>query len=409
MKLSKIAFLLCLFLLAASVFAAEPVRFHVESIEVTGGGARIQSIVIAQSLLREGQTYSEAELADAVSRIRRLPFVRAVGFSLAKGSERGLYRLVITVDPMKSLYFDAQARSVSGDNQTPRTFNYGALTVGGRLPVGSSGMVRASVSGTTNLDFDSDEPRSKPTFALGYSLYRIGSRAIFADATIFGSQPESGLPVAQSRVRYGNQWGTQVVIGVPLRGSQSVRAEWNGFRTPMTFETAAGTQRGTSEYDNVQLFWLRDTTDDPLYPLHGSLLKAGAVGGRGRSVGFNSFPDPTLSVQHYDYRGGEVSGSYYWSLANDRALSAHGRYGNTRTYFESPFESSYDTSQSSVGAGFTQRLSGPNTDAWIDFRLDGTRYGTSSFNDQISARLELAHRSKWGVARIGVSYNGQRN
>src|SRR5688572_23392566 len=101
MKLTKIL-RICLLLLAASAFAAEPARFDVETIEVTGGGSRIQSIVVAQSLLREGQTYSEAELADAVSRIRRLPFVRAVSFSLAKGSERGLYRLVITVDPMMS-------------------------------------------------------------------------------------------------------------------------------------------------------------------------------------------------------------------------------------------------------------------------------------------------------------------
>jgi outer membrane protein assembly factor BamA len=411
MKLTQIAVLICLVLLASSVFAAEPARFPVESIDVTGGGARIQSIVVAQSLLREGQTYSEAELADAVSRIRRLPFVRAVSFSLAKGSERGLYRLVINVDPMMSLYFDAQARSRTSDNQTPRTFNYGALTVGGRIPVGSSGMARASVSAAEDFEniFDGDRPRSKPTFALGYSLYRIGSRAIFADVTIFGAQPEPGLLTPQSRIRYGNQWGTQVVVGVPLRGSQSVRAEWNGFHTPVTLEAPSGTERGTTRFDSVQLFWLRDTTDDPLYPLHGSLIKAGLVGGRGRSLGFSTFPQPALAAQRYDYRGGEVSGSYYWSLANERALSAHGRYGNTRTYFETPFEASYGNSQVSIGAGFTQRLSGPNTDAWIDFRLDGTRFGDSSFNNQLEARVELAHRSKWGVARIGASYFGQRN
>jgi hypothetical protein len=78
----------------------------------------------------EGQTYSEGELADAVSRIRRLPFVRAVSFSLAKGSERGLYRLVIAIDPMMSLFFDGQASSFTSDNQTPRTNNVGILTVG---------------------------------------------------------------------------------------------------------------------------------------------------------------------------------------------------------------------------------------------------------------------------------------
>lgn len=414
MKLSKILLIGLLLLLAASVFAAEPARFSVETIEVTGGGSRIQSIVVAQSLLREGQTYSEAELADAVSRIRRLPFVRAVSFSLAKGSERGLYRLVITVDPMMPLFYDAQARSVSGDNQTPRTFHYGTLTLGGRIPVGSSGMARATVSAAEEFEnmFDGDQPRTRPTFALGYSLYRIGSRPIFADVAVFGMQAESTTRFPnETTARYGDQFGAQVVVGVPLRGSQSVRAEWNVFRAPVTLESSSGTERATSRYDNVQLFWLRDTTDDPLYPIHGSLIRAGAIGGRGSSIGigFPSGQQQSLSTQSYDFLGGEVSASRYWSLSNERALSAHGRYTNTRTYFETPFEGDYDNSQISIGAGFTQRLPGPNTDAWIDFRVDGTRFGTSSSNDLLNARVELAHRSKWGVARLGFSYNGQRN
>jgi outer membrane protein assembly factor BamA len=272
-------------------------------------------------------------------------------------------------------------------------------------------MARATVSAAEEFEniFDGDQPRTRPTFALGYSLYRIGSWPVFADVAVFALQAESRSRFPNETARYGDQFGTQVVVGVPLRGSQSVRAEWNAFRTPITLESSDGTERATSRYDNVQLFWLRDTTDDPLYPLHGSLLKAGVVGGRGHSVGISFFPEQTLSRQAYDYYGGEVSGSRYWSLSNERALSAHGRYTNTRTYFQVPFESDYDNSQISIGAGFTKRLSGPNTDAWIDFRVDGTRYGTSSFNDLLNARIELAHRSKWGVARLGFSYNGQRN
>jgi outer membrane protein assembly factor BamA len=411
MKLTQIAVLVCLVLLASSVFAAEPARFPVESIEVTGGGARIQSIVIAQSLLREGQTYSEAELADAVSRIRRLPFVRAVSFSMAKGSERGLYRLVIAVDPMMSLFFDAAARSVTSDNQTPRTLNYGTLTVGGRVPVGSSGMAHASVTGADEFDhlFGGEGRRVQPTFAVGYSLYRIGSRAIFADVTLAGRRGQSeGIPGGS--FRFGTETSANVVVGVPIHGSQSIRAEWSNYRSPITFESPSGDQHATTGQNSVQLFWLRDTTDDPLYPLHGSLLRGGVIGGKGRSTGFGFGPDGgEVRNQMYDYYGGEVAGSRYWSLANERALSFHGIYTDIRTDFRNPIDSQYQSTRLNIGAGFTQRFSGTNTDAWLNVRVESTGSDWSSLDDHINARVELAHRSKWGIARLGVEFTGQRN
>jgi outer membrane protein assembly factor BamA len=412
MRLTKIVFLFSLLLLAASLFAAEPARFHVESIEVAGGGARVQSIVVAQSLLREGQTYSEGELADAISRIRRLPFVRAVSFSLAKGSERGLYRLVIAVDPMMSLFFDGQASSYTSDNQVPRTVNFGLLTVGGRIPVGSSGMARASVTVADDFEhvFGGEGPSVQPTFALGYSLYRIGSRAVFADVTLAGRRGTNNS-FFDDRLRAGNETSANVIVGVPIHGSQSIRAEWNSYRSPYTFETPSGDRRATSRLNSLQLFWLRDTTDDPVYPLHGSLLKAGALGSRGHSAGFGFGPDGAeVRQQRYDSYGAEAAASRYWNLGNERALSLHGSYYNIRTEFEASLFQSYSRSeQLTVGAGFTKRLSGAATDAWLNIRVDGTRNDWSSDHDRLNARIELAHRSKWGIARLGVEYSGQRN
>lgn len=417
MKLTRILFLL---LVTAGAFAAEPVRFQIESIEVTGGGARIQSIVIAQSLLREGQTYSEAELADAVSRIRRLPFVRAVSFSLAKGTERGLYRLVITVDPMMSLFFDAQARSASNHYQDQtRTDTYGALTAGGRIPVGSSGMARATVSGAELFDnmVDSDSPHPQPTFAVGYSLYRIGSRAIFADLTLVGTPSNAATPFNDGEIRYGAQTSVQAIVGVPIHGSQSIRAELSLHRSPVTFQSANQRASGASQYTNAQLFWLRDTTDDPLYPLHGSLVKGGLFGSKGRSAGVGlgfppgNGPDPIVSLQKYDSYGVETAASHYWTFSNERALSFHGSYQVYRTDFKDlPFQTRpYESERFSVGTGFTKRLSGPNTDAWLNVSVDAQRFDWTARFDMIRGQVELAHRSKWGVARIGLSYSGQRN
>jgi outer membrane protein assembly factor BamA len=397
---------LALFLSTVAAFAAEPARFHVESIAVTGGTARVQSIVIAQSLLREGQTYSEGELADAVSRIRRLPFVRAVSFSLAKGSERGLYRLVIAVDPMEWLFFDAHARSVSGDNLS-QTFNVGQVTLGGRVPVGSSGMARATVSmgdDFENLFGDREGPAPKPTFALGYSLYRIGSRAIFADVALFGREADD-VTFGNPRVRFGSSLGANVIVGVPLHGSQSIRAEWAMFRAPVTFESPTGEQRSTDQTDSVQLFWLRDTTDDPLYPLHGSLVKAGALGTRQHSIGFGQ---SGISAQDSDWYGGQVAGSRYWGLSNERAVSLHGSYQYNTVDVDDPvFDFVQNYSQVQIGAGLTKRFSGRATDAWLDFRVDASRFDNASVD--YAARVQLAHRSKWGIARLGVEYVGNGN
>lgn len=411
MRLLKPTFFLSLLFVAATLFAAEPARFHVESIEVTGGGTRIQSIVVAQSLLREGQTYSEGELADAVSRIRRLPFVRAVSFSMAKGSERGLYRLVIAVDPMMSLFFDGKATSYTSDNQTPRTNNFGLLTVGGRVPVGSTGMARASVTVADDVEniFGGDGPAVHPTFALGYSLYRIGSRAIFADVTLAGRRGTDNS-FFNDRLHAGNETSVNAVVGVPIHGSQSIRAEWNSYRFPYTFETSTGARSATSRLNSLQLFWLRDTTDDPIYPLHGALLKAGAVGSRGHSASFGFGPDgEEVSEQRNDNYGAEAAASRYWSLGNERALSLHGSYYNIRSVFDGRFQASHRNEQLTVGAGFTKRLSGAATDAWLNVRVDATRYQWSSDQDMIDARIELAHRSKWGIARIGVEFLGKRN
>jgi len=60
--------------LAPLARADEP-RFLIESFSVSGTGYVSPRILIAESRLDEGREYSEAELAAAMGRIERLPFV----------------------------------------------------------------------------------------------------------------------------------------------------------------------------------------------------------------------------------------------------------------------------------------------------------------------------------------------
>ena len=74
----------------------EPASFFIETITVEAERLT-PGIVLSESLLREGQEYSESELREAVHRINRLPVVLLAEFSLRKGSERGRYELVVEV------------------------------------------------------------------------------------------------------------------------------------------------------------------------------------------------------------------------------------------------------------------------------------------------------------------------
>jgi outer membrane protein assembly factor BamA len=89
--------ILLLLLLAVPLYADEP-AFFLERIEVRNQERVSPEVVIAESRLRAGQQYSEAELRDAAVRLARLPFLLSVDFSLEKGSERGRYILVLTVN-----------------------------------------------------------------------------------------------------------------------------------------------------------------------------------------------------------------------------------------------------------------------------------------------------------------------
>ena len=75
---------IALLLLAAPPAQAleEPARFLIERITVEGPKEAAANIVRAETLLREGGTYTEAELRQAIYRVQRLPFVLDASFSL---------------------------------------------------------------------------------------------------------------------------------------------------------------------------------------------------------------------------------------------------------------------------------------------------------------------------------------
>ena len=95
--------LIATFVAAAPLFAqdgATTPNFFIEKIEVR------------ETRLREGEEYSEAELRDASARLMRLPFLLSAEFSLEKGSERGRYVLVVTINETKPFFYALDLRPI---------------------------------------------------------------------------------------------------------------------------------------------------------------------------------------------------------------------------------------------------------------------------------------------------------
>src|SRR5688572_16956050 len=84
---------LCVFLLSLTALPAhaqeepapEPARFLIEKIVVEGPKPAPANIVRAETLLKEGELYTEEQLRQAVYRVHHLPFVLDASFALRKG------------------------------------------------------------------------------------------------------------------------------------------------------------------------------------------------------------------------------------------------------------------------------------------------------------------------------------
>ena len=158
----RLATPLLMLALAAQAFAAQPAApddpsgpaFLIETIVVEKSEKFPPSIVISESLLETGKTYTESELRDAIHRIVRLPLILDADFSLRKGTERDLYQLVIAVTEARRWFFGveniATARgepiSISGLETTDYTVGDVSL-VGYRVPAGGSGVFFVTAGG----------------------------------------------------------------------------------------------------------------------------------------------------------------------------------------------------------------------------------------------------------------------
>ena len=398
-----------LFLIAPAALGDGP-EFLIETVEVEGARYASPRIIVSESRLREGRSYSEQDLAAAIGRIERLPFIMYAEFRLRKGSEPGRYVLVVSIAETKPLFLSARsysswvevdspvfdgAESPAGIEFEPRVVDYrnDFLTVGGRWFVGARGVLHLAA-----------EVQREDRYSLGYTQYDIlGTRASVSALVSYQDRNIEGLPGV-----FG-EWSTwddviyQFLATVPITTNQSIRASFQRGTQPVP-RTELSVVPGNFRYrlipanvDGYGIGWTFDTTNDALHPTAGTLVTASAV----ETQFALSSPDDTAIIRDENtllsltserflpVTGRQtISGGLDLHRRGIDEVRAHGKYAL----------SLWDPRSSRGDLWFEVEAD----HIWLDgFGSDGT--GGSS------ARAGLAFRNAWGLLRLDFEYVGRRD
>jgi hypothetical protein len=393
LRLIRIAVLI---LACASPLAAQEARFLVERIDVRNLRHASPQIVIAETRLTLGQSYTERELRAAADRINRLPFVLGADFALEKGSVRDTYVLVIRVTETKPFFYLTDATIYLGDRSG--VTNSGAAAVGLRFFAGARGVFHAGLSAEND-----DRPyiSSQDFIEAGYTHYDVfGTRAF---VTLNLKQP-TGISGRKSHTL------PEVVIGVPLGANQTLTARYEQIATEGGADTRFAQRLGT-----IRLTY--NTTNHPFFPTRGVLLSAGPTAVWNDTTSFvfrGGQTPPEVVVEHRRTLALEATAARYWELNDRDSLAATLEGGLLRTQ---PRVSVFGTTEpgrfGSADFAISHRTSPPaetvtEGESRVELHLHTKSYnrGPARYFDESSAQASVAwvHRNAWGSIRLGVGY-----
>jgi hypothetical protein len=396
----------------------QPPRFFIEKIEVRDAKRVSSDVVIAESRLRDGQEYTEAELRDASARLTRLPFLLSAEFSLEKGSERGRYVLVLTVNETKPYFYALDFRPIrTGDERVQADYSdragfaENAATLGMRWFVGRRGALHVALVTT---DYNNQAPQDYSAVAVGYTQYDLFGTRAFATLNIKQIITEPAAP------------SPQLVVGVPLTGNQTLTLDIDETRLSGETRELFGQSFSTQSGERVAgLTWSYNTTDRPFIPTRGTLV---TVSPRITWSDFATYrivydPDPTAPFPVYTLRTETVhskarelafSAAHYWALDDRNSVSAGVETSYTRYDLDNDFLGlGVDhLSRAVLTGGFSHSLWGPERSKDGDSRLElNVRIGNRSIQsydfyrpDQRQVSASWVRRSSWGVLRLGAGF-----
>lgn len=409
---ARLALVLALQLLTLSARSQDDPSFLLESITVEGGSAAAKRIVVAESGLKEGQTVDEPELRDAMSRIQRLPFILSTDFRLAKGTQPGRYVLIISIRPMSRLFLNSGVtttwsyeRSRPSAPRAPTTESLDQrrtsnLVVGGRTFVGARGVVTIAA--------DRVEDRND-RFTLTFTQYDLfGTRASLTAVATAMDNPgarRSADPGARNDWHFRDNFSWELIGVVPIAPNDSLRGSWQRSESPIRYvapREGGGFRPILRSLPAIrkELFWIHDTTNDPIFPTSGTRFTAGVVRSSVPTSGFTLLG----RVKNDEYH---VTLERSFPVTQAQSLTAGGRATefDRRVQTYRPFlRYSLDLWDRDA----TIRYGDLRFELEADRLISRLRLSSQPQIAESAVRAGLAFRAAWGVLRMNVAYVGWR-
>jgi hypothetical protein len=402
--------------------APAPLLF-IERIEVRNAKRVSTDVVIAESRLREGHEYSEADLRDASTRLGRLPFLLSVDFALEKGSDRGRHVLVLTINETKPFFFliDAQPHFEGGNefleiDDRGRSSGGETLALGFRWFIGRRGAVHVGFAGTGT---DREFAREYASFVVGYTQYDIfGTRAF---ATLNLKKPIEG---------YGEgDLSPQLVVGIPVAANQTVTLQYDETRFAPE-ERVIGNEVFIKQFAQrvISAKWSYNTTNEPFFPTSGTLIYVMPMIGWTDSGGSLTITSDNIfsSAGHADSYGAEAGATQYWELTDRDSVwgDVRGEWAriDSRTDFPPDLpgiiSSAHTATYGSVGIGYTrslwtqeERANGGDSRVEVTGRFSNRTRRYPNFPIDLTPGRDVRQfgaawlrRTSWGTLRLGAGY-----
>lgn len=416
---------LTLIVLVATLFAAAPIlaqeapRFFIERIEVRDHIRVSPEVVIYESRLREGADYNETDLRDAAARLSRLPYLLGAEFALEKGTERGRFRLIITINETRSFFYRLDIvpilSNTPGVDVGPSTRLGGGddtdAALGFRWFLGRHGALHIALIGRDETEFT----RGYSAFALGYTMYDLFGTKAFATVNLKHRPEQAGIT-------------PQIVVGMPLSMNQTLTAEYDSYRLDYQLHNFDLVETSKETQKLARLTWSYNTTNHPFVPTEGTLLTAGPLWvtrqqGAGVTVVMPDEPPLFTVVQvRTDTLALQGSALRYWEISDRNSVSFGAQAGiarvrqDERGEFAENWNRSRNAMYGVVQGGFSRSLWSQERRALGgDSRLELTLRGRARANefresrfvtehDSVQAAFSWVRHSSWGTLRVGAGY-----
>ncbi len=438
------------------VGGAEP-SFLLTDIRVDGARQVSEALILAETELETGESYTEHQLTLARRRLMRLPHLLRAEFSLEKGTSYGSYTLVITVQEQANVFFRYDFTAHSGDpaldadpyaRPTPKE--------GGELAFGARGFLGTWWSWYLGTEFvqEGGKVDSEPghPIDMGLTHRNLFGRHGFFNLHLQTRDARSGKlydPYLGRSLVYTNtrDLAPTIDLAAPLGRS----GQWLSFSAAFLAESYRFEDSEPQLQDTVEerrwsahLKWYRDTTDDLILPRQGTRFELGLAGSKVSSnftivltqpykPGTSSLDEifgglkPTVQTIATVIRGNlpGVSGSYqargfdlqaqvahYQPLNHAWTLFGHANYlerlsergdlirDPNRRVIESDLGLDWDL------AGLLPRR--PLDDLRLQIAADYREQRDDFFHQHVTAlELGLVWRQRWGVSRAALRYEYQ--